>query len=611
VNLIKGIKFLKMTADRFMEKSAILFLVSILTLAKPLMAQDPSLMIPDKNRETRMEWWRDARFGLFIHWGIYSIPAGEWKGQTSNKDYAEWTMHNFEIPLKEYSQLAKEFNPTKFNADEWAKLASDAGMGYFVLTTKHHDGFAMFDSDVSDYNVVDATPFKRDVFGELAIAFRKKGLKAGAYYSQDLDWSQSQGGALQGAYNLWDFPREKPDEELFDKYMNNKSLPQVKELLTNYGEIGVIWFDIPRMVDEKRGKVFHDLVRKYQPNVVINGRICNPQGRWADYLVPGDNGYYTSTQTFDWECCATMNESWGYTKNKKVNKTPHDIILVLLKSVSSGGNLLLNVGPKPDGTIPEDQVEILKEIAVWMKDNKEAIHGTQGNPFQEFFDFGYCTVKGTDIYLHVSEWKDGKTITVPRLNNTVENATILGAPDRKLKWEQKGKDVLITLKGEKVHSSATVIKLSCSGDQLKIDSPQLRESNGIIELEVDYAKSYGSRMRTLRHSIQDGTAVADMSQGHPTERLIWDFVVDKPGTFQVTAKCMNSDLKKLVPRTVYLEVAGENEYSTSVSEEQLKDGFIDFGKIELKQTGPVSMNLRVEGGQINPLYLKSLKLNRK
>ncbi|MDX1284575.1 MAG: alpha-L-fucosidase, partial [Draconibacterium sp.] len=472
------------------------------------------------------------------------------------------------------------------------------------------DGFAMFDSDVSDYNIVDATPFKRDVFGELAAAFRKKGMKAGAYYSQDLDWSQSQGGALTNAYNVWDYPLETPDHERFDKYMQSKSLPQVEELFTKYGEIGVVWFDIPRMVDAERGKVFHDLVRKHQPNVVINGRICNPQGTYADYLVPGDNGYYTSTQTFDWECCATMNESWGYTKNKKVNKTAHDIILVLLKSVSSGGNLLLNVGPKPDGTIPEDQVKILQEIAVWMNDNKEAIHGTLGNPFQEFFDFGYCTVKGTDIYLHVSEWEDGKTITVPRLNNSVKKVTVLGAADRKLKWKQNNKDVAITLKGKAVHSSATVIKISCSGDKLNIDSPQLRESNGVIELEVDYAKSHGSRMRTLRHSIQEGIAVADMSQGHSSERLIWDFKVDNPGTFEVTAECLKLDLKKLVPRTVYIEVEGEDEHSATVSEDCFKDGLINLGKIELKKSGPVSIKLRVEGGQRNPVYLKSLKLCR-
>ena len=593
-----------------MKKISILILAVLTLTTNLLIAQDPALMIPDKNRDVRMEWWREARFGLFIHWGLYSIPAGEWKGKTSKKDYAEWTMHNFQIPLEEYSQLAKEFNPTEFDANEWAQLAADAGMGYFVLTTKHHDGFAMFDSDVSDYNIVDATPFKRDVFGELATAFRKRGMKAGAYYSQDLDWSQSQGGAIN-EYNLWDFPREEPDYKLFDKYMNEKSIPQVEELFTKYGEIGVVWFDVPRMVDAKRGKRFHDLVRKHQPNVVINGRICNPQGLYSDYLVPGDNGYYTSPQNFDWECCATMNESWGYTKNKKEHKNSNDIIMVLLKSVSSGGNLLLNVGPKPDGTIPEDQVEILKDVAVWMKDNKEAIHGTKANPFEEFFDWGYCTVKDSDIYLHVSEWVDGKTITVPRLNNNVLSVKVLGDDDRKLQWKKKGNDVFITLSGEPIHLSATVIKVGCSGDQLDIYSPKLDMSNGKVTLKTGYAKSQGSRMRTLRHSIQQGMAAADLSQGHPSERLVWDFQVDKPGTYRVTADCLKLDMNNINPRTIYLMIDGENEYSTKVSENSLKNGLLDLGEIQISKAGTASLILWVEGGSSSQLYLKALHLSRK
>jgi alpha-L-fucosidase len=593
-----------------MKKTIILILACLMVSGNLVFAQDPSLIKRDKNLEKRMEWWREARFGLFIHWGIYSIPAGEWKGQTSKKDYAEWAMHNFKIPLEEYSQLANEFNPVKFDADEWAQLAKDAGMGYFVLTTKHHDGFAMFDSDVSEYNVHDATPFKRDVFGELAEAFRKKGMRAGAYYSQDLDWSRNQGGALEGSYNLWDYPREDPDYDLFDKYMYGKSVPQVEELFTKYGQIDVIWFDVPRMVDGERGKVFHDLVRKYNPDVVINGRICNPQGLYADYLVPGDNGYYTSPQSFDWECCATMNESWGYTKNKKEHKNSNDLIMVLLKSVSSGGNLLLNVGPKPDGTIPEDQVEILEDIAVWMKDNKEAIHGTKANPFEEFFGWGYCTVKDADVYLHVSEWEDGKTISVPRLNNKVSSVKVLGDENRKLQWDKKGKEVNITLKGKPVHKSVTVIKVSCEGGHLDIDSPNLTMSNGKLLLETSYAKNQGSRMRTLRHSIQNGQAVADMSQGHSSERLVWDFELDKPGTFRVSAECLDNNSGNLKPRSIFLAV-GEDEYSKSVTNDDLKNGQLDLGEIKLKQAGPVSLRLRVEDGQGSPLYLKSLMLEKK
>ncbi len=592
-----------------MRKAIVFIILSSLAINYPLSSQDPSHMIEDEHRDERMQWWREARFGLFIHWGIYSIPAGVWKGETSKKNYAEWAMHNFKIPLEEYSQLAKEFNPVKFDADKWAQLAADAGMGYFVLTTKHHDGFAMFDSDVSEYNIVDATPFKRDVFRELAEAFRKKGLKAGAYYSQDIDWSQSQGGAID-SYNLWDFPRDQPDYKLFDTYMAEKSLPQVEELFTRYGEIGVVWFDVPRMVDGKRGKIFHDLVRKHQPNVVINGRICNPQGLYADYLVPGDNGYYTSPQSFDWECCATMNESWGFTKTKREHKNSNDLIMVLLKSVSSGGNLLLNIGPKPDGTIPEDQVQILKDIAFWMKDNKEAIHGTSANPFGEFFNWGYCTVKGSDIYLHVTEWEDGKTITVPRLNNAVKNVSVLGDAGRNLTWKKNATDVNITLSGGPLHSSATVIKVSCSGNQLDIDAPKLRVSNGKVLLKTSYAKNRGSRMRTLRHSIQNSMAVADISEGHSSERLVWDFEVDQPGIFQVSADCMDIKPGILKPRTIYLRVNDANEHSTLVHGNDLEDGKLDLGELKFSKAGPVSLMLRVEGGKGSPLYLKSITLDR-
>lgn len=582
-------------------------LLGIALLPQLSPGQSPENMLPDETRESRMEWWHDAHFGLFIHWGLYSIPAGVWEGRSSEKNYAEWSMHNLEIPFEEYSKLATQFNPVKFNPDEWAQLAADAGMRYFVLTTKHHDGFAMFDSDVNDYNVVDATPFKRDVFGELAEAFRKQGLKVGAYYSQDIDWSHPQGD--NSAYNRWDFHVPAGDTSQFDKYMHEKSLPQVEELCTKYGDISVVWFDVPRTVDRERGKLFHDMVRKYQPDAVISGRIANPQGVYADYLVPGDNGYYTSPQDFNWECCATMNESWGYTKLNREPKTADELIIVLLKSVSSGGNFLLNIGPKPDGTIPDDQVQILEKMAVWMKDNAEAIHGTRANPFGEFFDWGLCTRKGTDLYLHVTEWEDGKTIRVPRLKNNVEQVQLLGDAGRKLKWNKAGHDVEITLAGNPLHTSASVIKLSCAGEALDIEPVQLAEKDGVVDLSVRYGFSTGQRMRRLRHYIRNGTAVVNMTQGHPTETLSWDFAVEKPGTFRVVGECLDMTLEN-VNRTVFITAGDSEEKAFEVAVSNISGNVIDFGVLQIDQSGDVHLVLRVEGGHGNDVYLKALRLIR-
>ena len=585
-------------------------LVVSLLASNVLWPQSPENMLPDNTREDRMEWWHDSHFGLFIHWGLYCMPAGEWKGEISRKNYAEWAMHNFQIPLVEYRELAKDFNPTRFNPDEWAKLAADAGMGYFVLTTKHHDGFAMFHSETTKYNVVDATPFRRDVFGELADAFRKQGLRVGAYYSHDIDWSYPQ-GTLSGSYNTWDFEVAPDDNAPFDRYMHEKSLPQVEELATKYGPVDVFWFDVPRTVDSARGKLFHDLVRKHQPQAIINGRIAVPQGVYADYLVPGDNGYYTSPQNFNWECCATMNESWGYTKHEKEAKNSDELIEVLLKTVSSGGNLLLNIGPKPDGTIPDEQVAILKDIAAWMKDNKEAIHGSGANPFSEFFDWGYCTVNGTDIYLHVTEWSDGKIITLPRLQNNISNILLLGEPGRKLNWKKTDGNYAITLSGDPVHSFASVIKVICEGSDLVIDEVQLVESAGEVMLDVKYAQSGGQRMSTLRHSIVDSQAVAYFAGGHASERLTWDFEVRQPGKFKVLAECLQPGPETIRPRTVFLKFGSSPELEKDLNGSFPEKGQIDLGTVELDQAGPFQLALRVVGGRDNvPLYLRSMRLIR-
>src|SRR5438552_15684384 len=288
---------------------------------------------PDPAKEKRLEWFRDAKYGLFIHWGLYAIPAGEWQGKRS-LGLGEWIMNRSTIPVRDYERLSAQFNPVKYNADEWVKLAKEAGMKYIVITSKHHDGFAMFKSKASAYNIVDATPFKRDVLKELADACARQNMRLGFYYSQSQDWHEP-----NGAGNTWDFgPDEKKD---YDQYLRGKAEPQVKELLTSYGPVALIWFDTPRMMTGTRAQRFAEIVRSVQPATLIDGRL----GSEGDYVSTGDNVIPPQVNGQAWETPATINHTWGYRKDDTDWKSPGQIIFKLVDIVSKGGNYLLNVGP--------------------------------------------------------------------------------------------------------------------------------------------------------------------------------------------------------------------------------------------------------------------------
>ncbi len=335
--------------------------------------------------EERLVWFREAKFGLFIHWGLYAIPAGEWKGKRI-PGIGEWIMQRAQIPVKEYAELAKQFNPTKFNADDYAKLAKDAGMKYLVITAKHHDGFALFKSKVSSFNVVDATPFKRDIIKELAEACARHGIKFGVYYSQDQDWYEPNGSG-----NDWDYgPMEKKD---FDKYLREKAEPQIKELLTNYGPICLIWFDTPRNMTMERAQRFVDITRELQPATLIDGRL-GPNGAGGDYVSTGDNVIPEIGKEGAWEVPATLNHTWGYKYYDKDWKSPGDLTFKLVDIVSKGGNYLLNVGPMADGIIPQPSQDNLRAVGEWLKVHGDAIYGAGVSPFGE--EFGEYSTKYKD-----------------------------------------------------------------------------------------------------------------------------------------------------------------------------------------------------------------------
>ncbi len=410
------------------------------------------------SQDEKMKWFREAKFGLFIHWGLYAVPAGTWKGQQI-QGIGEWIMNRAKIPVKEYEQLAGQFNPVKFNAEEWVQMAEDAGMKYIVITSKHHDGFAMYGSKVTKYNIVDATPFHRDPLKELAAACAKHHIRFGFYYSQSQDWHEP-----GGAGNTWDFPadKEKDQSGAYDQYLREKAEPQVKELLTNYGPVCLIWFDTARMMGtNNRAQRFLEICHTLQPACLIDGRL----GTRGDYRSMGDNAIPPQVVNEDWEVPATLNNTWGYKSYDNNWKTPADLTFKLVDIVSKGGNYLLNVGPTAEGLIPQPSQDNLRAVGRWLKINGEAIYGASPTPFGEelgtpdpsgkkdkrgFPAFNVktewrCTAKPGKLYIHFFKWPSGSFET-PVVKGNVTKAYLLADPQKKpLTVKQNGQKWSVSL----------------------------------------------------------------------------------------------------------------------------------------------------------------------
>jgi alpha-L-fucosidase len=389
--------------------------------------------------EQRMQWWREARLGMFIHWGVYAQLAGVYDGHEVNK-LGEWIMNWGKIPVAEYQLTAKQFNPIRYNADEWVRMAKEAGMKYIIITAKHHDGFALFHTTASKWNIVDATPYGKDLLLPLAAACKKYHMKLGFYYSQAQDWCNPGGTAIRRITSLgWANPDSAkidaytqehaghwdPAQETstFAQYIDQVAVPQVRELLSNYGDIAVLWWDTPSgMTDDAATKL--QALLKLQPHIITNDRLKRPN-------FPGDTK--TPEQRIpkpgemdgaDWETCMTMNDTWGYKSTDNKWKSNETLIRNLIEIASRGGNYLLNVGPKPDGTFPEQSIQSLKAIGNWMKVNGTAIYNTKASTLPQP-SWGRITQKGNTLYLFVFDWPQDGKLLIPGDNITLKTARLL------------------------------------------------------------------------------------------------------------------------------------------------------------------------------------------
>ncbi|MBL7846218.1 MAG: alpha-L-fucosidase [Cyclobacteriaceae bacterium] len=551
---------------------------------------------PERKAEEKKtkEWFTDAKFGMFIHWGPYSVLGGEWKGQRIEQgDIAEWIMERFKIPVEDYRKVAKSFNPVNFNAREWVSLAKRTGMKYIIITAKHHDGFAMYHSQVSPYNITDYTAFGRNPIRELADACAAEGIRFGVYYSHREDWDSPY------AYgNTWDYDSSQSSldtmayPELFRKYLDEKAKPQLKELLTGYGPISIVWFD-RGMYTQEQGKEFADMVHNLQPGCLVNGRVGHyDKELLGDYQSMTDNGMPTGGIEEYWETPQTLNDTWGYSKFDQHWKKPQEIIRRLVAVVSKGGNYLLNVGPDGMGVIPAPSANILNRVGNWTARYGESIYGTSASPFPGDLPWGYCTQKGQRLYLHVFDWPKDGSLEITGLNNDIKDAYLLKDPETILLLSREGSAVTVGVPINPLDSINSVVVLEITGEP-NVD-PFIVKQNGqeTVTLNYNTASTHGRAAKRANRKGEEQQFHISRMQG-PEDWIEWKADFQTAGTYKVML--------------TYAAIPGweDGTYIISNGTETIRgkviptNGWYEYkteevGQLEIKQPGIVTIRLYPE-----------------
>jgi alpha-L-fucosidase len=482
----------------------------------PAHAEHPVLAIQDTEtkaqRDTRMGWWREAKFGMFIHWGLYAAY-----GEEGKKGGGEWTMHGRKIPVSEYKATASKFNPTRFSAETWVSIAKAAGMKYIVITAKHHDGFAMYHTAVDSYNIYDSTPFKRDPIAELAEACKKAGIKFGVYYSQNIDWSHP-GGATHGP--TWD-PVQVGD---YDTYLKTIAAPQVTELVKNYHP-DVFWWDYAGELTPEQAKIllapFSD-----HPEVIRNSRMGK------GYRGHSDNyEQYIPTSGRpgrDWEVCMTLNKHWGLMASDTDYKPAPVLVRNLVETVSKGGNYLLNTGPDSKGLIPQPEADRLKQVGDWLQRNGESVYGTKASPLTHLPSNERITIKGEKLYLHVFDWSRGSAI-LPGLVTEVESATTLVNQEKlKITRDAEGTTLLAAPSTPDSLNTVVVLKLRGSLEIKPVSTPIFPDATGSLKATAGDADLSDSLTVMERDS-----SVIGLWNNPAKDKATWKLMIPKTGDYVV------------------------------------------------------------------------------
>ena len=541
----------------------------------------------------RTKWFRQARFGMFIHWGVYSVPAGEWLGQPV-RGIGEWIMMNGKIPIVDYKALAKEFTASKYDPKSWAALAKRAGMKYVVITSKHHDGFALYDSAASDWNVVKASPAGRDLLAPLAEAVRTEGLKFGLYYSQAQDWTNP-GGAKSGGKGDWD-PAQAGD---YDKYLREVALPQAREIIERYSP-ALLWWDTPIGMTSARVKPFADLLAQH-PQIITNNRLGG--GYQGDTKTPEQHIPPRGVPGEMFEVCMTMNDTWGFKRDDHNWKSVRQLLRNLSDISSKGGNFLLNVGPTAEGEIPRESIERLEAIGRWMDVNSAAIYATEASPFPRRLPWGRVTQRraadgATTLFLHVWDWPADGHLLLPTVTQKPTRGALL-AGGVAVTTEASPAGLVVRLPASAPDADVSVVRLDFAAPVVVTQEPfNLPDANGRITFPAQDADAHGhyDGNLTLVHAGED-SYLTNWKNG----RWRAEYTVNSATArrWRVTAEVAAPDASKL------LLVVGKKETPAAVAATgpDLTWQTVTLGEIELP-AGASNFDLRGAAEGFKPLSVR-------